>query len=240
MSDAVLLVTVADGGAGIPVEQQGTVFDALAGGHEATAEAGASVGVGVSVSAELVRGMGGRMWFESQVGEGTSFRFTVRLGLQDEGDSRPAWALWRGTRRRNGRREAPSPKPREHQVVLLAEDDMRDRSTLKQLLEDRGYAAITVEDGRGVLASMEHDSFDLVLMNLRMPGMDAFEAAAAIRALESGNGAQTPIAVLAADGTETDRQRCLAVGIDAWIAKPIRASEVLTAIEPLLSAAVRP
>jgi len=239
-TDAVLLMSVADGGDGIPAAQQGVVFDALAGGREGVSHADAGTGLGLAVSSELVRVMGGRIWFESDVDHGTSFRFTMRVGLQDESESRPAWALWRDTSRRVASRGARSRSLGTHEVVLLAEDDPSDRSVLKRLLEDRGYAAITVEDGRGVLAAMQNDSFDLVLMDLRMPGMDAFEAAAAIRSLEGGSGVQTPIVVLARDATEGDRQRCLAVGIDAWVTKPIQGSTLFAALEPLLRNAGRP
>ena len=238
-TDAVLLMTVADGGDGIPAAQQGVVFDALAGGREGVSHADGGTGLALAVSSELVRVMGGRIWFESDVDHGTSFRFTMRLGLQDESESRPAWALWRDASRGVASRGARSRRLGTHEVVLLAEDDPSDRSVLKRLLEDRGYAAITVEDGRGVLAAMQHDSFDLVLMDLRMPGMDAFEAAAAIRSFEGGSGGQTPIVVLARDVTEGDKQRCLAVGIDAWVTKPIQGSTLFAALEPLLRNAGR-
>jgi len=238
-TDAVLLVTVADGGDGIPAAQQGLVFGALAGGREGISGADADTGLSLAVCSELVRVMGGRIWFESDVDHGTSFRFTMRLGLQDESESRPAWALRRDASRGVASRGARSRRLGTHEVVLLAEDDPGDRSVLKRLLEDRGYAAITVEDGRGVLAAMQNDSFDLVLMDLRMPGMDAFEAAAAIRSLEGDSGVQTPIVVLARDATEGDRQRCLAVGIDAWVTKPIQGSTLFAALEPLLRNAGR-
>ena len=237
-TDAVLLVTVTDGGDGIPAAQQGAVFDALAGGREGIPGADAGTGLGLAVSSELVRVMGGRIWFESDADHGTSIRFTMRLGLQDESESRPAWAL-RDASRGVASRGARSRRLGTHEVVLLAEDDPSDRAVLKRLLEDRGYAAITVEDGRGVLAAMQNDSFDLVLMDLRMPGMDAFEAAAAIRSLEGDSGVQTPIVVLARDATEGDRQRCLAVGIDAWVTKPIQGSTLFAALEPLLRNAGR-
>jgi signal transduction histidine kinase len=231
--ETVLLMTVTDSGGGMPIGQQEAVLDELARGRAWSGDEPLPGGLGLPVSAQIIRRMGGRIWLESDPDQGTAVRFTVRLGLQEENDARPFWAVRRDPTPEH-RHDRATRSPGEQPLVLIAEASPHDRASLKTMLENRGCTAITVEDGRGVLAALENDPFDLVLMDLRMPGMDAFEATAAIRTLEASSGGYTPIVALVGDAADGDQSRCNAVGIDAVLTKPVQGPKLIATIEALL------
>jgi CheY-like chemotaxis protein len=91
-----------------------------------------------------------------------------------------------------------------------------------------------VGDGQAAIAALEKDTFDLVLMDIQMPGMDGFEATAAIREKEKRTGGHIPIVAMTAHALKGDQERCIAAGMDGYVSKPIRTSELFSAIENLL------
>src|SRR4029079_19673137 len=100
-------------------------------------------------------------------------------------------------------------------------------------VERRGHAVVTVDNGSEVIGRMRSGGFDLVLMDLQMPEMDGFEATATIRAAEKGTDRHTYIVALTAHAMKGDREMCLAAGMDGYLAKPIRASELFGVVERL-------
>ena len=103
-----------------------------------------------------------------------------------------------------------------------------------RLLEKRGHHVQVAGDGREVLEKLKTADFDLVLMDVQMPVMGGFEATAAIREMEKGTGKHIPIIALTAHAVTGDRDRCLAAGMDGYVAKPIHAEELLEQIEALI------
>jgi CheY-like chemotaxis protein len=89
-------------------------------------------------------------------------------------------------------------------------------------------------DGRDAVAALERGAFDLILMDVQMPDMDGFEATAAIRSKEKLSGGHIPIIAMTAHALKGDQERCLAAGMDAYLSKPIRTTELLAAIESML------
>jgi signal transduction histidine kinase/ActR/RegA family two-component response regulator len=232
---AVLLVTVADSGIGIAPEQQQRLFDVLARADEALAMPATDTRIGLAVSGHLVKSMGGRIWFESEKDTGTTFYFTAPLTARDT-TSCAASASTNGVHHRTaGTPSGDRTKP----CVLLADDTPEDQERAARLLEGRGYRVVAVRDGREALAALEEEPIDLALTDLRMPRMDGFELAAAIRTAEwagAVGGAPVPIVALAlASGGVAERERCTAVGIDGCVTKPIQAGDLLTAVERALA-----
>jgi len=134
--------------------------------------------------------------------------------------------------------EAPTPPlvppPRERKdamKVLLAEDNAVNRTLAKKLLEKQGHSVIVAENGREVLALLERESVDLVLMDVQMPELDGLEATAAIREKEKVTAAHLPIIALTAHAMKGDRERCLAAGADAYVTKPIHPPELFAALD---------
>jgi two-component system, sensor histidine kinase and response regulator len=111
-------------------------------------------------------------------------------------------------------------------TILLAEDNAVNQTLALRLLERRGYAVVVAGNGREALKAHEKQSFDLILMDVQMPEMDGFEAAAAIRRMEKSTGAHVPIVAMTAHAMKGDREQCLAAGMDDYIPKPIRPQEM--------------
>jgi len=135
---------------------------------------------------------------------------------------RPVTALVTGT----GSRGAPGAAPR----ALVAEDNPVNLMLTVKLLEKAGWEVLTVADGREAIAAHAAAPFDVVLMDCEMPGMDGYEATAAIRGVE-GTTRHTPIIALTATAMQGDRERCLAAGMDDYVAKPIQVDTLLAALE---------
>jgi len=126
---------------------------------------------------------------------------------------------------------------REHRPrleILLAEDNAVNQALAVRLLEKRGHSVTVATDGREALAALEKQTFQLILMDVQMPGMDGLEATAAIRAREKLTGKRLPIVAMTAHAMKGDEERCLTAGMDAYIAKPIRAAELFRVIEGLV------
>ncbi|MGH9679645.1 MAG: response regulator, partial [Candidatus Acidiferrales bacterium] len=110
--------------------------------------------------------------------------------------------------------------------VLLAEDNAVNQRLASRLLEKRGHQVTITRTGREALAAIEHGGFDLVLMDVQMPEMDGFEATGVLRARERVTGGHVPVIALTAHAMKGDRDRCIAVGMDGYLAKPIRPAEL--------------
>jgi PAS domain S-box-containing protein len=105
--------------------------------------------------------------------------------------------------------------------VLLAEDNAVNQRLAVRLLEKQGHSAVVVSTGRAALKALDEQEFDLVLMDVQMPDMDGLEATAAIREREKANGKRVPIIAMTAHAMAGDEQRCLAAGMDGYVAKPV-------------------
>ena len=124
--------------------------------------------------------------------------------------------------------------------ILAADDYPANLRVVTRVLEKRGHTVETVTTGAAAAAAVLASHYDLVLMDCRMPEMDGFDATALIRASEGGRR-RTPIIALTANTSEDDRQRCVDVGMDGFVAKPLRPAELFATIEQVLtSAAARP
>jgi two-component system sensor histidine kinase/response regulator len=119
--------------------------------------------------------------------------------------------------------------------ILLAEDNAVNQALAMRLLEKQGHVVTVAGDGKQVLAALEKESFDFVLMDVQMPQMDGVEATTFIREKEKSTGAHLPIIAMTAHAMKGDRERCLAAGMDGYVSKPIRLKELLDEIEALAS-----
>lgn len=114
--------------------------------------------------------------------------------------------------------------------ILLAEDNVVNQRLAVRLLEKQGHSVAVVEDGPAVLAALDREAFDLVLMDIQMPGLDGLEVTARVRERERARGGHLPIIAMTAHALMGDRERCLAAGCDGYVTKPIRSHELYEAI----------
>ncbi|MGO9272247.1 MAG: PAS domain S-box protein [Terriglobia bacterium] len=205
VEEVTLHVSVSDTGIGIPSDKQGAVFDAFVQADTTSTRRFGGTGLGLTIANQLVGLMGGRIWVESEVGKGSTFHFTVRLGTHPqtpesgksvgfgvrgsgfaEENDEPASALC------ESRTPNPDLRPGKRLRILVVEDNPVGLLLAMRLLEKRGYLAVPAASGREALAALEKEEFDLVLMDVQMPDLDGFETTAAIREKERLTGAHLP------------------------------------------------
>jgi CheY-like chemotaxis protein len=363
---AALHFRVKDTGIGIPVEKQEKIFDAFSQADGSMTRKYGGTGLGLTICMRLAELMRGRVWVESQPGQGSTFHFTVQLAVQDTAAARPnplqpeqlrdlqalivddnftsrrvlhgmltrwgmcptsveggraalqaleiakstghpfllilldgqmpdmdGFALAKAIQKDPGLlavtimmltsaghlgdaarcRELgisaylvkpirqtelldgicqvlnkvsmtkPRPLVTRHTVqenrhrarVLLAEDNAVNQTLALRLLEKRGYSVTVAGNGREAVEAFEKNHFDVVLMDIQMPEMDGFEATAAIRAKEKLTGRHVPILAMTAHALKGDQERCISAGMDAYISKPIRTSELFSKVESMLA-----
>jgi signal transduction histidine kinase/DNA-binding response OmpR family regulator len=118
--------------------------------------------------------------------------------------------------------------------VLVAEDSVVNQTLAIRLLERRGHTVEVASNGAQALAALDTQHFDVVLMDVQMPGMDGIEATASIRAQEQLTGGHIPIIAMTAHVMQGDRERCLEAGMDDYVSKPIQAEALFATLERLL------
>jgi PAS domain S-box-containing protein len=129
---------------------------------------------------------------------------------------------------RNSLRGVPHSSSRR---ILLAEDNAINQKLATRLLEKRGHTVVVAADGYQALAALDKEPFDLVFMDVQMPGMDGFEVTKALREKEKTTGDHLRIVAMTAHAMKGDRERCLKAGMDGYIAKPIHVKELIQAVE---------
>ena len=210
----VLRFVVEDTGPGIPLAQQARIFDAFAQADESTTRRYGGTGLGLAIVRHLVELMGGSIAVESQPEQGATFRFTLPFARAAAAVAPPPPA-------------APAdPAARIEARVLLVEDNRVNLLVGLGMLGRIGCAVETAASGQEAVARFDRERYDLILMDCQMPEMDGFEATAAIRAREAPAGTHTPIVALTANAIEGDRERCLAAGMDDYLAKPFRLADL--------------
>ena len=218
-TDGVLLhVAVTDTGIGIPQDRQQLIFGAFTQADTSTTRRYGGTGLGLTICQRLVGMMGGRIWVESQVGQGSTFHFTVRLG--------PA-------RQPLARRAAEDLAVLRGLPVLAVDDNETNRRFLGALLASWGAEPTLAIGGREALVALEaawsaDRSFRLMLLDARMPGTDGFAVAERIR--QEGGLAGATVMLLTSDLQKGDLGRCRELGIARTLIKPVTPSELLDAI----------
>jgi two-component system, sensor histidine kinase and response regulator len=127
-------------------------------------------------------------------------------------------------------------RPPSGACILVAEDNIVNQKVVLRILENEGYTVVVVSNGRQALEEAGREIFDLILMDVQMPEMGGLEAASAIRERERFTGARIPIIALTANAMSGDRERCMAAGMDDYLAKPIQRSELTKVIGRVRSA----
>ncbi len=244
-----LRFAVSDTGIGIPKDKQAAIFEVFTQADDSVTRKYGGTGLGLAISKRLVEMMGGRIWVESEVNQGSTFYFTAVFKVKQKDVPRLS-PIDLDPRRRLAPislepSAAPAVGPTGSAVagppvsdlklrVLLAEDNLVNQKIAVKIIEKRGWTVKVVEDGQQAVDILEKESFDVVLMDVQMPVVDGFKATQLIRLQEHQIGKHTPIVAMTAHAMEGDEKRCLDAGMDGYIAKPIDRSKLFETIESLV------
>ncbi|HEY5720572.1 MAG TPA: response regulator [Gammaproteobacteria bacterium] len=199
--------SVTDTGPGLDLEDQGTLFDMFSRLETPLGDAIEGAGLGLAVCRQLVELMEGTIGVESEQGHGSTFWFVLPLEVAETLD--PGTAL-----------AATAPAASRPLRILVAEDNSANQAVARLMLQKMGHSVDVAGDGAAALRAVQESGYDVVLMDMRMPGMDGLEATRAIRALESDQ-ARVPIIALTANASASDREQCLQAGMSDFTSKPL-------------------
>jgi CheY-like chemotaxis protein len=216
--DAVRLhVTVQDTGIGIPAEKQAAIFDAFTQADSSTTRKYGGTGLGLTISAQLVSMMGGRLWVDSRLGIGSTFHFTIDLGVSQGAVSR----------------KPPIPAMLEGKLVLVVDDNATNCQILQQTLLAWKMRPTLATSGLAALALLKLAAtvgapFPLVLLDSQMPDIDGFTVVERIKS--NRKLANTALVMCLSNYLPGDLSRCRALDVAAHLLKPVAPSELLEAI----------
>ena len=238
---------VSDTGIGIPLDKRQSIFDAFSQADNSTTRRFGGTGLGLTISSRLAALMGGRIWLESVVDCWSIFHFTARFRAARErrnssdevaienGENGKVLVVDYATANHGSVESSSTAKPSLVKLgrplnLLLAEDNAINQRVAKRMLQRAGHEVTIAEDGKQVLAILDEKGFDAILMDVQMPELDGFATTAAIRKNELRTGLHLPIIAMTAHALIGDRERCLAAGMDDYIAKPMTSDKLLAVL----------
>ena len=223
---------VIDTGIGIPADKQETIFSSFSQAESSITRNFGGTGLGLTICKQLLGLMGGEIWLESNVNQGTTFHFTVVLEqsiekkILQQGDTNTLQI--------------------KNLAILLAEDDYINCVIARHVLEKEGHLVVTAQNGLEALEILVSQDFDLILMDVQMPVLDGLTATTIIRASENDSdlsqftlpsslpeklvqqckGRHIPIVAITANAMDDNKKDCLASGMDNYLTKPFKLAQV--------------
>jgi signal transduction histidine kinase/DNA-binding response OmpR family regulator len=232
-----LLFCVKDTGIGIPAEKLGSIFENFTQADSSTTRKYGGTGLGLAISKRIVGLMGGKIWVESTVGEGSRFLFTAKFAVSERQAPEPVALA--GNARISESFSAVTEIEAIH--ILLADDSEDNRFLIAEYVKRSPCILDVAENGEIALGMMKSRHYDLVLMDAHMPVMDGFTATKAMREWErGGNVASLPILALTADAFKEAAGQSAAAGFTAHLTKPIAKATLMEAIRRYASSCDRP
>lgn len=204
---------IEDTGIGISKEQQESIFNPFDQADTSTTRQFGGTGLGLSISDKLAKMFQGNIQLFSQPNQGSSFVFTGVFGLAPS---------QRDAKLPNNLDEASSLRVSKDIRILLAEDNEMNQTVARRFLEKLGYSNISIaNDGQEVLDIVARQRVDVIFMDCQMPVLNGYEATQKIRDAERDTDAHVPIIALTANAMQGDKERCMEVGMDGYLPKPL-------------------
>ncbi|MBN8696889.1 MAG: response regulator [Bacteroidetes bacterium] len=223
LEEAFIHFFVEDSGIGLDEKDFEKIFDMFGQADASSTRQYGGSGLGLTISQKIVELMGGKMWVDSKLGEGSSFHFTIpykpNLVVRDKSD------------------KIDRHVSQDRDSVMLVEDNLINQRLTKLILEKAGYRVITANNGKEAVDLFESDlSIRLIIMDIQMPVLDGLSATKMIREKEFLTGKRIPIIALTAHAMKGDKERCLEAGCDHYLSKPIMIESLIATIKKCIPA----
>ncbi len=231
---------IVDTGIGIPQSKLDQLFKSFSQVDSSLTRKFGGAGLGLAISKQLVDMMDGRIGVESEQGKGSTFWFTLIFKKRYE--------MFHGETQLKTSKIEPLEIEQSHSIMkkerssfrlLLAEDNLINQKVAIRMLDKLGFQTDVVPDGKKALQALEEYKYDLVFMDIQMPEMDGLKATEMIRSSNSQvKDHKIPIIAMTAHASKEDKKKCLAIGMDDYVSKPIQSNELEDAISrhlPLLA-----
>jgi two-component system, sensor histidine kinase and response regulator len=218
------LFSVSDTGIGMSQEQQQRLFQSFTQGDDSITRQYGGTGLGLAISKQLCELMGGEIWVQSEVGKGSTFSFTLPLNQPLDDSVLP---------QKSGRANTPAAPDFSGYALLLVDDNSINCEVAKGMLSKTGIVVDVATNGLQALEKLQQQPFDLILMDIQMPGLDGLSATQRIR---EELKLQTPVIAMTAHAMASDRQKSLQAGMDDHLAKPIEPAELYAVMQRHLPA----
>ncbi len=236
-----LFVSVIDTGIGISVDKVNKLFKPFSQVDGSERRQLGGTGLGLVICKEFVNLMGGKIGVSSEEGKGSSFYFDIKVKAQfaataqDSYDGDVVVPEQKETEpvvlEKKDEKERTTTRSEHH--ILLAEDNLINQKVSTKILNRAGYNVTAVGSGAEVLEAVDKNKFDLILMDIQMPGIDGYAATKEIRKLNNGYS-EIPIIALTAYALKGDREKCIKAGMNDYLTKPISADKLIVKIDTLL------
>ncbi|MGB5686827.1 MAG: response regulator [Candidatus Electrothrix sp.] len=236
---AVIQFCVTDTGPGISEEFKNEIFNGFTQADTSMTRRFGGVGLGLTVCDKLVKFLGGKIWFETQLDQGSAFYFSLYVKRQ-QNDKESNGSNGKDTEKKIG----------VSLNILLVEDNIFNQQLIRTVFQGRGHTVTSAHDGLECLKLLAENEYSVVVMDIQMPVMDGIEATKHIRACERGElysdtqyeeeltqlrsriqGKYTPIVALTAHAMSEDREKCLQAGMDDYLTKPFRPDKDFSVIK---------
>ena len=205
-----LKFVISDTGIGIAKDKLDLLFRSFSQVDDSNTRQFGGTGLGLAISKKLTELMNGEIWVESKVGRGSKFCFTALFGLGQEQNLK---------KMENANQIFLQAKT--NKQVLLVEDDEVSRKIVSLILLKKGLEVYIAKNGKEAVEMVEKQNFDLIFMDINMPYMDGYSAVTLIRRQEEMLNRHIPIIALTAYALKGDREKCLAIGMDDYLSKPV-------------------
>jgi signal transduction histidine kinase/ActR/RegA family two-component response regulator len=237
-SSTSLLFEVTDTGIGIGKKSQNVIFEDFSQVDESSTRNFGGTGLGLSVSKKIVELLGGEIGVESRDDQGSRFWFTVPFEL---GSNRQSISNNNSTPLSSGQslhsdNVQSIERPTYHARILIVDDSEVNRFIMVEIMKTFGIDTVAVDSGTAAIEAVQNDAYDLIVMDIQMPGISGIEAADKIRQWEQAIGANEPIPIIAfsASAMRGDRERFLLAGMDDYLSKPIQTDDLSQVLDKWL------
>ncbi|WP_052507381.1 PAS domain S-box protein [Desulfonatronovibrio magnus] len=226
--------SIADTGPGIPETSRNSLFEKFSQVDSSASRKHGGTGLGLAICKQLVDLMEGKMGVDSTPGKGSRFWFRIKLLTQKVCNLESDQSAEDNKKSSQPASSAPA-------SILLAEDNEVNQMVAEKILKKMGHKLDMVSDGYKAVEAFEQKSYDLILMDIQMPGMDGLEATRKIRQLEKNtNTTRIPIIALTAHAMTEDKNKSIKAGMDDYLTKPVRTQDISKTLQKWINMNTEP